>query len=286
MHRRCRAARARVGAGPAAEPPPTGGPQPCPAAREVTEALGEGETADDIASAYQLGDLYKAGDFGAGQTIAVYEQEAYSPFDIDAFQACYGTDATVTNINVDGGPPPFEGNDLESALDIEQIIGLAPAAHVLVYQGPIEQKVAPIDILSRIVSDDSAKAISTSWGLCEAFTFLAGAGVIQFENTLLQEAAAQGQSFFAASGDSGSSQCEQIEEEDTELSVNNPASQPFATGVGGTTLFSRDGSEELRYDGTLAPVEGVWNTGKRSEGLGGSGGGLSEVWTRLRSAHG
>ena len=77
-------------------------------------------------------------------------------------------------------------------------------------------------------------------GRCEGFTFLAGAGVIQFENTLLQEAAAQGQSFFAASGDSGSSQCEQIEEEDTELSVNNPASQPFATGVGGTTLFSRD----------------------------------------------
>jgi subtilase family serine protease len=263
---------------PSAAPLASDGPEPCPAARKVTEELG-GETADEIATAYQLQGLYQAGDLGAGQTIALFEQEAYEPFDVETYQACYGTHTSITNVNVDGGPPPSEGSDLESALDIEQIIGLAPQAHLLVYQGPIEQKVAPIDILSRIVSDDSAKVISSSYGLCEAFTFAAGAGVIQFENTLLQEAAAQGQSFFAASGDSGSEQCEQDEPEDTELSVNNPASQPFATGVGGTSLFSRDGAEELRYDGTLPPVEGVWNDGKHSEGLGGSGGGLSEVWT-------
>jgi len=269
------------GATPRVTPVPTGGPQPCQAALKVTEEFASGETADEVATAYQLSSLYQAGNFGAGQTIALFEQQAYSPFDIDTYQACYGTHASVTNIDVDGGPTPFEveHSDLESALDIEQIIGLAPQAHLLVYQGPIEQKVAPIDILSRIVSDDSAKVISTSWGICEAFTFASGPGVIQFENTLLQEAAAQGQSFFAASGDSGAMQCEQAEPEDTELSVNNPASQPFATGVGGTSLFSREGAEEVRYDGTLPPLEGVWNNGKHSEGFGGSGGGLSEVWT-------
>ncbi|HTA05313.1 MAG TPA: S53 family peptidase [Solirubrobacteraceae bacterium] len=272
-------ARQAHSASPRATPLPTGGPEPCLAARKAAEELGDGgETADEVATAYQLPSFYQAGDLGAGQTIAVFEQEAYDPFDIDSYQACYSTNASVTNVDVDGGPAPFEGGDTEAALDIEQIIGLAPQAHVLVYQGPIEQKVAPADILSRIVSDDSAKVISSSWGLCEAFTFLAGAGVVQFENTLLQEAAVQGQSFFAASGDSGSEQCEQIEPEDTELAVNNPASQPFATGVGGTSLFSRNGSEAVRYDGTLAPIEGVWNNGKRSEGLGGSGGGLSEVW--------
>ncbi|HEY2717982.1 MAG TPA: S53 family peptidase, partial [Solirubrobacteraceae bacterium] len=273
-------ARQTRSASPRATPLPTGGPEPCVAARKVAEELGDGgETADKVATAYQLSSFYQAGDLGAGQTIAVFEQEAYDPFDIDSYQACYGTNASVTNVDVDGGPAPFEGGDTEAALDIEQIIGLAPQAHVLVYQGPIEQKVAPVDILSQIVSDDSAKVISSSWGLCEAFTFLAGAGEVQFENTLLQEAAVQGQSFFAASGDSGSEQCEQIEPEDIELAVNNPASQPFATGVGGTSLFSRNGSEVVRYDGTLAPIEGVWNNGKRSEGLGGSGGGLSEVWT-------
>ncbi len=273
-------AQARRSVAPRAAPLNTGGPQPCQAARKVSEEPGfGGETADDVATAYQLSSFYQAGDLGAGQTIALFEQESYDPFDIDAYQACYGTNATVTNIDVDGGPAPFEGDDLESALDIEQVIGLAPQAHVLVYQGPGEQKVAPIDILSQIVADDRAQVISSSWGLCEAFTFLAGAGVIQFENTLLQEAAAQGQSFFAASGDAGSVQCEQIEPEDIELAVNNPASQPFATGVGGTSLFSRNGGEDVRYDGTLPPIEGVWNNGKRSEGLGGSGGGLSEVWT-------
>jgi subtilase family serine protease len=257
----------------------TGGPQPCKAAHETTENLGGGSTADQIAAAYQLSSLYSAGDFGAGQTIALFEQQAFNESDIAAYQACYGTSATVTPIDVDGGPATFSAEDIEPALDIEQVIGLAPQAHVLVYQGPIEQEVAPIRIISRIVSDDVAKVISTSWGLCEAHTF---PEVMSAENTLLQEAAVQGQSFFAASGDSGSEQCEQSEEpgeEDLELAVLNPASQPFATGVGGTSLYSVDSEGKIPYDGTLPPIEGVWNNGARSEESGGTGGGISERWT-------
>ncbi|HWF31742.1 MAG TPA: S53 family peptidase, partial [Solirubrobacteraceae bacterium] len=258
----------------------TGGPRPCEAARKTPERLGGGSTADQIATAYQLPGLYAAGDFGAGQTIALFEQQAFSESDIAAYQACYGTSALVTTINVAGGPEPLSAEDIEPALDIEQVIGLAPQARVLVYQGPIEQEIAPISIISRIVSDDAAKVISTSWGLCEAHTF---PEVMRAENTLLQEAAVQGQSFFAASGDSGSEQCEQSEEpgeEDLELSVLNPASQPFATGVGGTSLYSLDseGEKVFPYDGTLPPAEGVWNDGARSEEFGGTGGGVSEQW--------
>jgi subtilase family serine protease len=262
-----------------AAPIATGGPQPCEAARAVPEEFGGlGETADQIATAYQLSSLYGAGDFGAGQTIALFEQEAFQPSDITAYQACYGTSASVEAIDVDGGPKPFNGEDAEAALDIEQLVGLAPQAHVLVYQGPIDQSHTPIEIISRIVSDDRAKVISTSWGICEAYTV---ANVISTENTLLQEAAAQGQSFFAASGDSGSEQCEQAEPKDTELAVLNPASQPFATGVGGTTLYGVDAeaNKHFPYDGTLSPGEGVWNNGPyKAAGGGGSGGGVSARW--------
>ena len=259
----------------------TGGPQPCEAAQELQEpfefAAGKraaGVTADQVATAYQLSGLYHAGNFGAGQTIALFEQEAFLPSDIASYQSCYGTSATVTPIDVDGGPEPSEEGDPEAALDIEQIIGLAPQAHVLVYQGPIEQNVAPVDIIARIVSDDSAKVISTSWGICEELT---GSSVIAAENTLLQEAAAQGQSFFSASGDSGSEQCSQFKSSNKTISVLNPASQPFATGVGGTTLFSRQESEARFYTGELPPSESVWNDGS-GQGGGATGGGISQKW--------
>jgi subtilase family serine protease len=272
---------ARAGARSLAAPIATGGPQPCEAARVVPEKFGGlGETADQIASAYQLSSLYQAGAFGAGQTIALFEQQAFQPSDIAAYQACYGTSASVEVVDVGGGPEPFKGDDSEAALDIEQLIGLAPQAHVLVYQGPNGTSEAPVEIISQIVSGDRANVISTSWGNCEPYT---APSAISAENTLLQEAAAQGQSFFAASGDSGSEQCEQAERVpvDTELAVLNPASQPFATGVGGTTLYGVDteGNKRSPYDGTLPPGEGVWNNGPyKSEGGGGTGGGISAEW--------
>lgn len=254
----------------------TGGPQPCPEAA-AHQAIAEGThgpfigyTADQIASVYQFSGLYGAGDFGSGQTIAVFEQEPYSPTDIATYQACYRTAASVSNVEVAGGPGAFQGKSGEggeSELDIEQIIGLAPAASILVYQGPPTAN-APVEIISAMVSQNKAKVISSSWGECEELT---GATVMNAENTLLQEAASQGQSFFVSSGDSGSEQCSQVEEANTSLSVLNPASQPFATGVGGTFLNPPVTGPP--------PQESVWNEGPRKSGGGGTGGGVSKQWT-------
>jgi hypothetical protein len=249
----------------------TGGPQPCLRARQEEE----GYTADKIASAYRFSSLYLDGDLGAGQTIALFEQQPFNPADISTYQTCYGTGATVSSVDVDGGPEGPVSEDGESSLDIEQVIGLAPQAHVLVYQGPEEQEVAPIDIIAAIASEDRAKVISSSWGVCESIAAELGPTVIASENTLLQEAAAQGQSFFVSSGDSGSEQCAQVESSDHELAVLNPASQPFATGVGGTALYSVNGNNLDFYDGTLPPSEGIWNYGFHNEG-GAGGGGISE----------
>jgi subtilase family serine protease len=249
----------------------TGGPQPCLRARQVAK----GYTADKIASAYGFSDLYLGGDLGAGQTVALFEQQPFNPTDISTYQECFGTSATVTSVDVDGGPEGPVSDDGESSLDIEQIIGLAPQAHVLVYQGPEEQEVAPIDIISAIVSQDQAKVISSSWGVCESIAAELGPTVIAFENTLLQEAAAQGQSFFVSSGDSGSEQCAQVHSGERQLAVLNPAGQPFATGVGGTALYSVGESGQLPlYDGALPPSEGVWNYGFHNQG-GAGGGGIS-----------
>ncbi len=247
------------------------GPAPCSAASSAA-ATPRGYTADEIAGAYGMGSYYPSNE-GAGQTVALVEFEAYDPNDIATYQACYQTSTAVTNVNVDGGPGAFNGDDGEATLDIDQIIGLAPKANVAVYQAPDTDTQAAV--LNAIASRDVAKVVSSSWGGCESQT---GLSVIDAEATALQEMAAQGQSFFISSGDSGSTMCYQTSPSDTGLSVIDPGSQPFATGVGGTFLGNPDGS--LPIDGSYAG-EGVWNDGG-ADALGdqasGTGGGVSPVW--------
>ena len=81
------------------------------------------------------------------------------------------------------------------------------------------------------------------------------------ESTLFAEAAAQGQTVVAASGDSGSTDCYPTSPADTTaVTVDDPADQPDVTGVGGTSLLSA-GSP---------PTETVWN-----DYYGSGGGGVS-----------
>jgi subtilase family serine protease len=250
----------------------TGGPQPCSAAAQAGPAQ-HAYTADQLASAYGMSGLYGAGDQGQGQTIALYELEPDDPADIGAFQACYGTHANVSYVTVDGGAGVGPGTG-EAALDIEAVIGLAPKANFLVYQGPNSSSgspgAGPYDVLSTIVSDDRAQVISASWGQCEA---VEGSGNAAAESTLFEEAAAQGQTFVSASGDDGSEDCYAGQLiGGTELAVDDPASQEFVTGVGGTSL------------GSLGPrpTESVWNAGgsvlKATTSSGAGGGGLSDLW--------
>ncbi len=225
----------------------TGGPQPCGA------ASGVGYTADQLASAYRFAGLYGAGDQGAGQGVAIVELEPNSPSDIGAYQACYGTSTPVTYTSVDGGVGSGVGS-AEAALDIEDVIGLAPQAAIDVYQAP-NSIFNLYDDYNAIISADAQKVISVSWGVCEAQE-----GPLAFaENALFQEAAVQGQSIFSATGDGGSDDCGT-----GSVSVDDPASQPFVTGVGGTSL------------GSLGPPpsESVWN-----DSYGAGGGGVSSLWT-------
>lgn len=231
----------------------TGGPQGCAA------ASAGGYTADRIASAYGFSGLYGAGDLGSGITVALYELEPYSASDVAAYQSCYGTSAAVSNISVNGGAGTGFGQG-EAALDIEDVIGLAPRSSILVYEGPNSGS-GPYATYSAIVTQNRAKVISTSWGLCEPQEGSADAAA---ENTLFQEAAIQGQSIFAASGDSGAEDCTSSNgTPQNTLAVDDPASQPYVTGVGGTSLTSV----------APAPSQSVWNNS-----YGAGGGGISALW--------
>ena len=106
----------------------------------------------------------------------------------------------------------------------------------------------------RIVNENRASVVSISWGRCEASTSDSAI------NLVLQQAAAQGQSVVAASGDLGASGCYNSNGSLATV-TDNPASLPYATGVGGT---SHTGISQF-------PYESVWTCGA-------SGGGVSKWW--------
>ena len=234
----------------------TGGPQPCQAVKTAQTNNAGSLTADQIASAYKFSSLYGAGDLGAGQSVAVYELETNKTSDIAAYQSCYGTSAAISYKKIDGGSAPNTGGAVESTLDIEDVIGIAPAAAQIVYQGPNSGS-GGFDTFNAIISDDTSSVITTSWGSCELNS---DADSVAAENTIFQEAATQGQSLFDASGDLGSEDCGT-----GALSADDPGGQPFVTVVGGTLLT-------VNSAGTTTS-EVLWNSGG-----GGGGAGISKFF--------
>jgi len=243
-----------------------GAPLACGAASAAATA-GGGWTDSAIAHAYGLDRLYSAGDLGQGQTVAIFELEPFLVSDIATFDHCYfgaGASPFVTTVAVDGGQPVGPGSG-EADLDIENVSALAPKAHIVVYEAP-NTTYGALDEYNTIVADDSAKIVSTSWGECEYALAVGEPGYQQLENSIFEEAAAQGQTVFAAAGDDGSDDCSNDEGPVTpDLSVDDPGSQPYVVSAGGTTL----------EQASFPPVETVWNDG---EDGGATGGGISDTW--------
>lgn len=225
-------------------------PTACPAAQRTASSYGS-LTAGELASHYSMTGMYALGDLGQGVRIALAEFEHNSATDIAAYESCYGLSTPVSYERVDGGAGTGPGQG-EAALDIEDVVGLAPKAAVDVYRAP-NSAVGDVDLYQAIVDGDDP-VVSSSWGMCEQES---SASVLTSEQTLFEQAASQGETVFAASGDSGSTDCYPPSRK---LAVDDPASQPYVVGVGGTTIH--DGSES------------AWN----SAFYGAGGGGASTLW--------
>jgi hypothetical protein len=253
-------------------PAPAGSPVACPAATRAATEYG-GLTDTQIAHSYGVDGLYSAGDTGVGQTVAIFELEPFARSDIAGFDSCFfGAKAAAAMlarlevIPVDGGQQVGTGEG-EASLDIQDVSALAPGAAIRVYEAP-NTDFGALDDYNAIVSDDTAKVISTSWGDCEATIDAADPGAQQLENTLFEQAAAQGQSLFAAAGDAGSDDCALgTTGVRPYLSVDDPGSQPYVTSVGGLTID----------DATEPPAQRVWNDGVNG---GAGGGGISTTWAQ------
>ena len=211
-------------------------------------------TVADFSKYYNVLPLADKNITGAGRTLGIVTLAAFTPSDAFAYWKAVGLKVKsnrITVINVDGGPgaPSDASGSLETTLDVEQSGGIAPGADILVYQAPNTNQ-AFLDAFVKAVESNRAESISTSWGEWEWLDNLANAPVTDpysgetvsaltaFHQIFLQ-AALQGQSLFAAAGDAGAYDAnDQATPPDFSLalSVDNPASDPYITAAGGTTL--------------------------------------------------
>jgi subtilase family serine protease len=248
----------RGAAGAADLRPAASGPKACAAAAQAASDYGA-FTAAQLAGYYGMASLYKLGDLGKGVRVALAEFEPDSAGDIAAYKSCYGLRTSISYTTVDGGAGSGSGSG-EAALDIEDLAGLAPDVAIDVYQAPNGTDTDTYDLYKAIINSGKNQVISTSWGLCELDS---DSPLLTSEQTLFEQAATQGETVLAASGDFGSTACLPDETvNDSSLSVSDPASQPYVVGVGGTSIGKAG--------------QTVWNNSSFNNGAG--GGGLSAIW--------
>ncbi len=233
--------------------------QPFVLPRQTGSGPGGGLSPSDIKTAYNLSGVTQT---GSGQTLGLFELDGYKASDITKYESQFGLPAAaLQNVLVDGYNGAAGSGAGEVTLDIELQIALAPnATKFYVYEGP-NSDTGVVDTYNKIATDNIAKEVSTSWGEAENSST---ATVRNSENTAFQQMASQGQSIFAAAGDSGA------DDNGSSLSVDDPASQPYMVGVGGTSLTTVSAGGAYKSEKT-------WNGGSASAGAG--GGGISTVWS-------
>jgi kumamolisin len=246
----------------------------------------------DIKSAYNLSSTPLT---GAGQTIALVEFDGYIASDVNyyvnAFKNYFGSSYTPSVIfepvaGYNGAPITANGAS-EVMLDIDMALNLAPAATIEVFcDDQYTDNNADVDMLEALYNNLTSGSISESWGIPEVFYAGAGHGGTldsATDHAYYELLAAEGLSFFAASGDNGTYDAYN-DGDSTDLCVNYPASDPNVTGVGGTTLNTTAYTVKLHNE----PVTGAdgayksetpWNDSVSSGYPVGGGGGISALFT-------
>ena len=192
----------------------------------------------DFAVQYDVNPLYNAGINGKGVTIGVISFSNVDPAIVAAYRSLFGLPAGTLNVIVDGSDPGQNGALVEAHLDVEIAGSVAPGATINLYVASSTTVQDGLFLAAqRAVDDDQATILSTSYGACEQSL---GASGNQFWAGLWEQAAAQGQTSFVSSGDSGPAGCDDFNAQDAAqhgLAMSGFASTPWNVAVGGTDFF-------------------------------------------------
>jgi kumamolisin len=249
-------------------------------------------TVIDYADYYDVNPLYQQGLSGEGSTLAIVTFASMTESDAYYYWNLIGLKVhpnRINVVNVDGGPGPScdACGSIETTIDVQQSGGLAPGAKILIYQAPNTNQ-GFVDAFAAAFDANRAETVSVSWGEWEGFD--GTDGEIYFQNgpvtnpangqqstiyqalsDLFAQAAIQGQSMFASSGDYGAydelnslpsaPSTGQPYSYNGVLSVDDPAMQRYVTAAGGTTLpgtqlYSNGSGGTITIN---VPTEQAWN---------------------------
>jgi len=212
-------------------------------------------TPQDYYTIYNVNKVFSGGNLGATATVAVIEQSdfefgtvdpttgAATGGDVATFRSLFGISGTL-NMHVYHGygsvtcaapgiDPTGSGEESEAALDAEWANALAPAAN-LIFMSCDQSPDQGVDTsMMALIDNNLADSMSLSYGQTE-LGFVASDYL--FQDTWYAQAAAQGQSFFVSSGDSGSDVSDQNTPgtASSGINVNALGSSPNVTVTGGT----------------------------------------------------
>jgi len=239
-------------------------------------------------TAYGLNGLIDAGMVGKGETIIIIDSYGSPTIadDLKAFDAGYGLpDPPSLTVLAPLGTVPWDGSNndqvgwgFEATLDVEWAHAMAPGADIVLLTSPVSETEGVqgmpefLALLHYALDHHLGKIISQSWGATENTLFLDTAGpggpqVIAGFEAFYRRAAQEHVTVFASAGDNGSSN---VETDGATYypfpTVGYPASSPFVTAIGGTTLYA---DAKGKYQS-----ETVWN----DPGCCAGGGGISQIF--------
>jgi subtilase family serine protease len=214
----------------------------------------------DFGVIYGAQSVWKSGQLGAGQSIAVVAESNIVKSDVDAFRAAFGLPATNLNVIVVGPDPGLDsvdGTEAEADLDVQWAGAIAPASTINLVVAGSTNTDEGINIAAEYAVDNNlSPVLNVSYGACELGLQAAGN---QFYEDLWSQAAAQGISVMIASGDAGSTACDQGQYYASYgQQVSGLASTEHATAVGGTDFYGNvDGSSHFTLANNPVTLQSV-----------------------------
>lgn len=208
-----------------------------------------GYNPDQLLSAYGMQGAVAQGTTGKGVTVAIVDSYALPtmPADANAQAVADGNRPFASGQYRQILPNQFDEQDecdapswnSEQALDVETVHGIAPDAKVLYVAGADCDYQGLLDPLNTIVDGHLANIVSNSWGFFGEGTN--PTSEIAATHAILVQAAAEGIGMYFCTLDNG----DEVAMTGSAQAVY-PASDPFVTAVGGTTLaVGADGTRAL-----------------------------------------
>lgn len=272
---------------------------------------------------YNLPPLYAQGIEGQGETVAIVDSFGYPSVasNLETFSEAYGLPLMcgMPTVNCTTGMPTFKvlrfGNRQvmaspadpthanpygpgqeasnswigEVALDTQWVHAIAPMANILLVVVPNAETLGVqgfpnmMNAEQYVVDHHLANVVTQSFAAAEG-SFGSAASIMQLRHAFTS-GTAEGVSFMAASGDSGSLGAKKspVGKGGSALAtpaVNWPTSDPLVTAVGGTNLCTTASTGSLAANDTYGPAACQQNPGQREVAWIGSGGGFSSVFPK------